>query len=69
MKNEQWRALVDYWACPTPLIETVFMHEPIAQCSDCFRLTWEPVAAGEQCQMIQPDGTNCKGTFHKREDA
>jgi hypothetical protein len=36
---------------------------PLASCSGCGRKTWSSSELGQPCEMLQPDGTRCKGSF------
>ena len=43
----------------------MFDEKEEGRCSRCHRCTWSKYELGKQCNMIQPNGTKCKGKFKK----
>ena len=37
--------------------------DPKGQCSICGRRTWKEEDSRKPCDIVQPDGTKCKGIF------
>ena len=53
--DEEQREEPDLW----PML----MAPAVGYCNGCYRKTWTETEFGTLCNMRQPDGLRCEGTF------